>query len=947
MKRIVYLFIFLVFFSFFSTVIFAGKIDIVSFRPKNMIVIESQTYISKYIDWSFSEINNTHWIATWKWNDLKIREEMFDCVNETEKTKCEKDLHDNYFSKYPQGQIVSDIEHLKNRGLPIKAVTKNIKFLFEDIPLTNDSGSFYIYFPDGFKAGEKAEFGFGTTKISTSTIATQDAFDSNIRGMCVDGNDNIHLAWLSTDYQQIAYARSSNMGSTWTTNASFTEAVNVKYWPWISCDGNNITVAYYDEDDVAIKLAISEDNGVIWSWQDLSYIGTYFVAVERRGQNIHMIYENDTFVHYLNSTDGGTSFHTPTTIMSLMSSGGAEPSMAVDGTGGEDDKIYVVASGVNADTTRLMFVNSTDSGATWGANATIWDSVATSMENPSITFNNTELFVACANFENNPIVYFGNSTDSGISWTTPYTLNSTGNIVSSPIVTTDRDGYPFVAWYENTTGDGEYNIVYKRYNGSWSSITNLTNDATINKFPIAPYQYRADNKIYLSWINGTESPFDIMFDYVVSDSTAPKYYTNQSSIPTYYNPNTLSEFNITVNTTEGDMSVVLIEMNYSGTATNYTMTNTTYGGDIYNFSIILPVNASYWKVYMNNTIYNWNSTPMWNFTISKNATNPVKIGFSVEGGGYQNNTNVSLESSTDIVTTAGWNLYSNSGTTSLFYNENNSVNNPDSRRSFTAGTWPFKVNTSGNTNYSGNATGLTFYVTAPSGGGAGTGGGIVVVIELPNQTFYVEPNERVILIPFKDSFNETLEFKICSNSSEDLDLEFEFSYELIEPLFDFPFIIRPGECRVAKFMISIFNFTKTQYAVAGEKREFSIGMIIKDKKTGSFQTANILLTSDVGGSTIKYYMQRMIAKAQWNLEIPYLLDSNGKFCQTGITVGEHNFKLCGIPYGGLVLVILGMYVSYKLVARVLWEYERKRFNIWIPRGIAFLVMIGIIILIPL
>lgn len=94
----------------------------------------------------------------------------------------------------------------------------------------------------------------------------------------------------------------------------------------------------------------------------------------------------------------------------------------------------------------------------------------------------------------------------------------------------------------------------------------------------------------------------------------PKWYDNQSDVPSTYNSTTLSEFNVTWNDTETEVDTVFIEIEEQGglVIDNATMTNDTYGGDIYNYSVVLPAANLYtWKSYANDTENNWNSTDLW------------------------------------------------------------------------------------------------------------------------------------------------------------------------------------------------------------------------------------------------------------------------------------------------------------------------------------------------
>jgi len=305
------------------------------------------------------------------------------------------------------------------------------------------------------------------------------------------------------------------------------------------------------------------------------------------------------------------------------------------------------------------------------------------------------------------------------------------------------------------------------------------------------------------------------------------WITNQSSNPATFDGTTKSVFNITV---ESNTSYVYIELNYTGTPTNYTMVNGTYSDKlIYNFTKLISANsgvAQYWKVYINDTENNWNTTDTWAFTIargtpnvyvyidelptnktatypttvtirgnstttaspptfnlsisnitksspavslSNNSQNPAlltaKLGsWSTGSATYQivylntlnanwttatNNTiyliinqnatyvnlnmtydnvnyinqNVSITVDSDKLLTAfGYLTYTDSGASALLWLGGSAVSNPQSA-TFSAGSYNYKVNSSGNANYTANGTGLTYYFTAQTSGGGGSGGG--------------------------------------------------------------------------------------------------------------------------------------------------------------------------------------------------------------------------------
>jgi hypothetical protein len=99
----------------------------------------------------------------------------------------------------------------------------------------------------------------------------------------------------------------------------------------------------------------------------------------------------------------------------------------------------------------------------------------------------------------------------------------------------------------------------------------------------------------------------------------PQWSTNQSTtFPINYS-STPSEFNVTW--TGNNIQNILIEIKNSSVilVNNSSMSNSTYLGDIYNFSIILPAGNWYWKSYANDS-NGWNATDSWSFTINPAST---------------------------------------------------------------------------------------------------------------------------------------------------------------------------------------------------------------------------------------------------------------------------------------------------------------------------------------
>jgi len=184
------------------------------------------------------------------------------------------------------------------------------------------------------------------------------------------------------------------------------------------------------------------------------------------------------------------------------------------------------------------------------------------------------------------------------------------------------------------------------------------------------------------------------------DTTPPTWSYPQSFAPSTYSPTTRSEFNITWTDNIG-ISKVLTEMNYSG-INNYSMTN-SYGGNKYNYSIILPAGTFYWKSYANDTSNNWNSSTMSTFTTSKAS---IGVNLYLNGTLNSNRTytypeSVNATATSSVLTPSLYRDGVYKGT-----NEQILLGN---------GTYAYKVNATGNQNYSDNSTGLTYYAFVNKG----------------------------------------------------------------------------------------------------------------------------------------------------------------------------------------------------------------------------------------
>jgi hypothetical protein len=187
----------------------------------------------------------------------------------------------------------------------------------------------------------------------------------------------------------------------------------------------------------------------------------------------------------------------------------------------------------------------------------------------------------------------------------------------------------------------------------------------------------------------------------VTDTTAPQWSNNQSSYPATYAVQA-SVFNITW-TDNVNVSIVQIEGNWSGSATNYTATlisGTTANG-VWSYNATLPAGTFYWKSYATDTSGNKNLTDIWEFTIGK-ANNPINLYLNGTAGNqtytYPATVNATGTATAGIVYLWRDGAFLKSGAS------------PQTDSALLGnGTYAYTVNATGNTNYSDNSTGITYY----------------------------------------------------------------------------------------------------------------------------------------------------------------------------------------------------------------------------------------------
>ena len=137
----------------------------------------------------------------------------------------------------------------------------------------------------------------------------------------------------------------------------------------------------------------------------------------------------------------------------------------------------------------------------------------------------------------------------------------------------------------------------------------------------------ASGYIELTSVDTANKPNFIKTDYIYINVTfqvtnsPPKWSNNQSSVPTVYNSNFVSLFNVTWadDSDSNGYNFSWFESNFTGSPNNYTAFRFT-GTNISSWNGTLPAGTFYWKFHANDSNGKWNSTDKWTFTIGKAPT---------------------------------------------------------------------------------------------------------------------------------------------------------------------------------------------------------------------------------------------------------------------------------------------------------------------------------------
>lgn len=360
---------------------------------------------------------------------------------------------------------------------------------------------------------------------STNKRLTNNAGISYTPAVAVDGS-NIYVVWSdnTTGNEEIYFKRSIDGGRTWKVNIRLTNDLSASFAPDIAVEGSNLYVVWTHQKgywrEIYFKRSI--DGGDTWSGiirlTDEGVAAYPAIAVDKT--NIYVIWRDDPFtyidwvgyVYFRRSADGGVSWSAIKQLTNKLSNT-LPPALAVN-----DSNLYVVwddDDGVsNFD---LYFKNSADGGVSWSTKKRLTNNRGVSVS-PAIAVDNLNIYVVWNDdTPGNDGIYFKRSVDGGVTWSTNKSLANNarpliGYLFSPPAIAVEGSNI-YVIWQGTPNSE-----IYFKHSGdggvTWSAKKRLTNNAGRSHSPALAVE---GSSIYVVWQDDTRGNYEIFFKKGVVD----------------------------------------------------------------------------------------------------------------------------------------------------------------------------------------------------------------------------------------------------------------------------------------------------------------------------------------------------------------------------------------------------------------------------------------------
>lgn len=331
----------------------------------------------------------------------------------------------------------------------------------------------------------------------------------------------LHIVWQdgrNGSLGEIYYKRSTDGGSTWSSDVRLTNDPAASEFPSIAVNGNVVIVVWIDNrhgnpGEIYSKRSI--DGGISWSADTrltLSLGGAYNPSVSMSGGNVHVVwhdYRHSNYeIYYKGSQNNGLSWGSDKRITNNTASS-FYPSVASTG-----NNVFVVWQDGRFGNDEILFKSSPDNGDNWGS-----DTSALRLTNapgfswaPSISAEDGRIHLAWRdNRDGNYEIYYKKSDNNGANWSTDKRLINNSASSSSPSIYSSVNNV-YVVWEDQMFSNPE--ILYRRSSDggtSWGSDSAITRLTTNPADKLNPCIFVSGNAAHVIWRDRRNLNFEIYY----------------------------------------------------------------------------------------------------------------------------------------------------------------------------------------------------------------------------------------------------------------------------------------------------------------------------------------------------------------------------------------------------------------------------------------------------
>jgi len=342
---------------------------------------------------------------------------------------------------------------------------------------------------------------------------------SNARCIAVVG-DTVHVVWrdnrVGGNYE-IFYKRSVDGGLTWGSDTRISNNVFFSSNPSISVSGSVVHVVWEDnrdgitDQDYWIYYNSSSDGGTSWGTDTrltnyaaiaqnpcIAASGLVLLVVWNQ-RNASGVY---TGVSYKRSADGGKSWGAETKI-----GGTWNPAVSISG-----QVAHLVWTDGRGAHPGVYYKRSTDGGITWGEDVPLTINDVAYSDSPSLFVSGQNVHVAFRDSRNNTgtgyEIFHKYSTDGGLTWKPEAQLTNFNVTVYNPSVSVFNSGVHIV-WTDNHEGNFEIYYIRSTDGGkSWESVIRLTNNTAVSFYPFVA---ASNSGVHVIWQENRDGNNEIYY----------------------------------------------------------------------------------------------------------------------------------------------------------------------------------------------------------------------------------------------------------------------------------------------------------------------------------------------------------------------------------------------------------------------------------------------------